>query len=255
MRYPTLPQSLRTIREISPNAVKTVLDIGAQRKTDFLMQVYPDCFHHLFEPASIYHQDLAKNYNDLNIQHKIHSVALSDVDKELYLHNLSMDRSGLITHSQIKPERDEGLDMLVGIETVPARRLDTMFKREALGDLSYIVKLDVDGVEEKIIEGGQDVIGGASFAIIEASMGRQDLCQRAALLEKCGFRMFDICDHAYYFGQLALVDLVMINNRLRDAEMKFQPWQYTEGQVVWKKWQHGFKDLEGASVHDPYGDM
>ena len=42
MRYPTLQQSLRINREIAPHAVEQVIDIGAQRKTDFLMDVYPD---------------------------------------------------------------------------------------------------------------------------------------------------------------------------------------------------------------------
>ncbi|MEL6172636.1 MAG: hypothetical protein AAFR02_11595, partial [Pseudomonadota bacterium] len=103
-----------------------------------------------------------------------------------------------------------------------------------------------------IIAGGQDVIGGASFVVIEASIGRQDLCSRAAVLEKLGFRMFDICDNAYYFGQLALVDLVMINNRLRADEIKFRPWQYTEGKVIWAKWQHGFADHVDVPSEDPF---
>ena len=254
MRYPTLQQSLRINREIAPAAVEQIIDIGAQRKTDFLMDVYADKHHHLFEPVSTYHQDLEKNYQDAGISYSLYKQALSNVDGMLYLHNTSVDGSGRITHSHIKPEREEDLDFLVNIEEIETRRLDSIMSREGLGDLSYLIKLDVDGVEEKIIEGGQDVIGGASFIIIEASIGRQDLCSRAALLEKCGFRMFDICDNAYYFGQLALVDLVMINNRLRNQEIKFKPWQYTEGKVVWSKWQHGFGDHVNEPVTDPFAD-
>ena len=254
MRYPTLQQSLRINREIAPGAVEQIIDIGAQRKTDFLMDVYSDKHHHLFEPVSTYHPDLEKNYQDAGISYTLHKQALSNVDGMLYLHNTSVDGSGRVTHSHIKPEREEDLDFLVNIEEIETRRLDSIMSREGLGDLSYLIKLDVDGVEEKIIEGGQDVIGGASFIIIEASIGRQDLCSRAALLEKCGFRMFDICDNAYYFGQLALVDLVMINNRLRNQEIKFKPWQYTEGKVVWSKWQHGFGDHVNEPVTDPFAD-
>lgn len=254
MRYPTLQQSLRINREIAPGAVEKVIDIGAQRKTDFLMDVYPDKHHHLFEPVSTYHPDLEKNYQDAGIEYTLHKKALSNVDGMLYLHNTSVDGSGRVTHSHIKQEREDDLDFLVNIEEIETRRLDSIMSRESLGDLSYIIKLDVDGVEEKIIEGGQDVIGGASFVVIEASIGRQDLCSRAALLEKCGFRMFDICDNAYYFGQLALVDLVMINNRLRNQEIKFKPWQYTEGKVVWSKWQHGFGDHVNEPVTDPFAE-
>lgn len=252
MRYPTLQQSLRVVRRIAPDSVRQVLDIGAQRKTDFLMDVFPDVKHHLFEPVTTYHHELEQNYRNFGIDYQLHKIALSDTNGTLYLHNRSMDGTGRVTHSQIRSERDEAMAFLTGIEEIETRRLDSVFTRTTLGDLSYLVKLDVDGLEEKIIDGGRDVIGGASFVIIEASIGRQDLCSRAALLEKCGFRMFDICDNAYYFGQLALVDLVMINNRLRDREIKFRPWQYTEGKVVWQKWQHGFAQLKDEPVDDPF---
>ncbi|MEL6827043.1 MAG: FkbM family methyltransferase [Pseudomonadota bacterium] len=254
MRYPTLQQSLRIVREISPAAVEKIVDIGVQRRTDFLMDVYPDKHHHLFEPVSAYHVDLESNYRSADISYTLHKKALSDVDGVLFLHNTSVDGSGRVTHSHIKSEREDSLPFLIDIEEIETRRLDTALSRESLGDLSYLVKLDVDGVEEKIIDGGNDVIGGASFVVIEASIGRQDLCSRAALLERCGFRMFDICDNAYYYGQLALVDLVMINNRLRDREIKFRPWQYTEGRVVWPKWQHGFGDHVREPVSDPFAD-
>ncbi|MEM9667535.1 MAG: FkbM family methyltransferase [Pseudomonadota bacterium] len=232
--------------------MKTVIDIGAQRKTDFLMDVFPDLPHHLFEPAEVYHADLERNYSDRGISYNLHKIALGMIDGTLFLHNTSVDGTGNITHSHIKSAPEDDLDFLVSINEIDTRKLDSVFKRDELGDLSYLVKLDVDGVEEQIVEGGKDVIGGASFVVIEASIGRQDLCSRAALLEGLGFRIFDICDNAYYFGQLALVDLVMINNRLRAQEIKFRPWQYTEGKVVWPKWQHGFPDQVDLPTEDPF---
>ncbi len=253
MRYPVLQQSLKVIRTIDPNAISEIIDIGVQRKTDFLMDVFPDKHHHLFEPVSSYHPDLEKNYRDCGIKYDLYKVALSDVNGDLFLHNTSVDGSRKVTHSQIKPERNEALPFLINIEEIPSRRLDDVFTKDnKLRDLSYLVKLDVDGIEEKIIAGGECVISNASFVVIEASIGRQDLCSRAALLEKYGFRMFDICDNAYYYGQLALVDLVMINNRLRAANIKFRPWEYSSGKVVWKKWQHGFHTLSNEEVKDPY---
>lgn len=254
MRNPTLQQSLRLVRKIAPSSVRMVIDIGVQRKTDFLMDVYPDIPHHLFEPVSVYYEDLELNYGSRGIPFTLHQIALSDADGTLYLHNQSMDGSGRITHSRLLPDRQDGLQFLVNIVEVPSRRLDSVMRRDELGDLSYLVKLDVDGLEEKIIQGGQNVISGASFVVIEASIGRWDLCSRVALLEKCGFRVFDICDNAYYFGQLALVDLVLINNRLRKSEIKFRPWEFTEGKVVWKKWQHGFSSLVNEPIEDPFDE-
>ncbi len=252
MRFPVLQQSLRVIRHIAPDAVQQVIDIGVQRKTEFLMDVFPDRHHYLFEPVSAYYPDLEKNYRDRGISYDLHKMALAGTSGMLFLHNTSGDGSGRITHSFIRAQRDESMKFLVNIEEIPTRRLDDVFTREDLGDLTYLVKLDVDGIEEQIIGGGVDVIGGSSFVVIEASIGRRDLCSRAALLEKHGFRIFDICDNAYYYGQLALVDLVLINDRLRAKEIKFRPWEFSGGKVVWAKWQHGFAHLANESANDPY---
>lgn len=250
MRYPVMAQSLRLARAIAPEAFRQIIDIGVQVKTDFLMSVFSDRHHHLFEPSPGYHAQLETAYREAGIDYSLHKIGLSDTDGFMYLHETSVDGSGRVTHTQIRPERDESMRFLVGIKEIPTRRLDSVFAPNTLPDLSYLVKLDVDGVEEQIIAGGQRVLGNASFVIIETSIGRQDLCRRATLLEELGFRIFDLCDNAYYYGQLALVDIVMINNRLRAAELKFRPWEFSEGKVHWPKWQHGFKDLEHSPVDD-----
>ena len=251
-RYPVLQQSLNLIREISPGSVEHVIDVGAQRKTEFLMDVFPDKHHHLFEPVTTYHKELEENYNNRNISFTLHKIALSNVNGNLYLHNTSNDGSGRITHSQIRDEPDDAMKFLVNIEKIETKTLDYCFPADSLSDHTYLIKMDVDGVEEKIIEGAQSVMSKASFVIIEASLGRRDLCSRAALIEKLGFRIFDICDNAYYFGQLALVDMILINNDLRNSEIKFRPWEYSEGKVIWKNWQHGFKNLEKETFPNPF---
>ena len=124
MRYPSLQQSLRMTRKISPGCIRQIVDIGAQRKTGFLMDAFPDLVHHLFEPVSLFYPDLEKNYRDRNISYKLHQMALSDTNGKLFLHNTSVDGSGNITHAHIKPTREEDLDFLVNIEEVETRRLD-----------------------------------------------------------------------------------------------------------------------------------
>lgn len=252
MRYPVMTQSLRLARTIAPEATQEIVDIGVQTKTSFLIDVFPDRHHHLFEPAAVYYPKLEETYRGAGIDYTLHKAALGDTDGVLYLHNTSVDGSGRVTHSQLRPERDDNMPFLVGIEQIPSRRLDTAFPAGALPELGYLVKMDVDGIEEQIIAGGQQMLKGASFVVIECSIGRQDMCSRAALLEKLGFRIFDICDNAYYYGQLALVDLVLINTRLRDREIRFQPWKYSKGKVHWPKWQHGFKDLEETPINNPF---
>jgi len=246
-----MQQCLRLAREIAPDALSEIVDIGVQTHTDFLVDVFPDRMHHLFEPVSAYRPAIEAAYASRNIPHRMHACALGETNGKQFLHKISQDGSGNVTHSQLRPAREEAMPFLLEIEEIEVRRLDDALPKGTLRDLAYLVKLDVDGAEESIIAGGSRVLAGASFVVIECSMGRQNMCSRAALLEKLGFRIFDICDNAYYFGQLALVDLVMINTRLRKSDIRFRPWEYAGGKVIWDQWQQGFPPLADIRYKNP----
>lgn len=94
-----------------------------------------------------------------------------------------------------------------------------------LRPFTYIVKLAVDGVEEAIVNGGPKTISDASLIIIESSLNRRNVVSRIQLLESKGVRLWDICDPAYYYGQLSQVDLVFINERVRASDIRFRPWE------------------------------
>jgi FkbM family methyltransferase len=252
MRFPVLLQSLRLIRHLAPNAVQQVIDIGAERMTEVLLDAFGDVAHHVFEPDKAHYPALEQNYKARGVYFELHKIALDDVGGRLHLHHTSADGSGRATHSHIKSQRDENLKGLVNIETIDAMRLDDVFTRTALGDLTYLIYLDAGAMNAKVVAGGADVIGGASFVVLEASIGRQELCSHVGLLAKHGFRLFDLCDNAYYFGQLSMVGLVMINDRLRASEIRFRPWDYTAGKVVWPRWQRGFPTVTDEPAEDPY---
>jgi len=252
MRLPTVSDCLRLIRFVDERLCECVIDIGAQRKTDFLMEIFPDKKHYLFEPVKHYHADLRRNYEEKNIDFEILGVALGDVDGEVFLHNTCHDRSGKITHSFIEAAPNKSVKDLVSIEPIECRQLDTQRNQLPLTKHQYLIKLDVDGVEEKIIAGGRQTISEASFLVIEASLGRRNLVSRIQLLETFGFRLFDICDPAYYFGQLSQVDLVFINESVRAAQIKFRPWEHAGGKVIWKQWQHNLG--VASNFDDPFAE-
>ena len=112
---------------IASDACKQVNDIGVQVKTDFLMAVFPARHQHLFEPSPAYHAQLEANYREAGIAYSQHKIALSETDGVLYLHETSVDGSGRVTHTQIRPERDEAMRFLVGIKEISTRRLDSVF--------------------------------------------------------------------------------------------------------------------------------
>ncbi len=248
-RHPTLYHCIKTILDIDPQLQKTVIDVGVQTMTRFLIDCLPNSFHYLIEPVKRYHQVIVKNYTEAGINFYLIGQPVGDCSKEMYLHSLDMDQSGRVTHSRLLENRCE-LKNLKEVEMIMSTTLDELFHPggHELDDYRYIVKMDVDGNEEKIISGGLKMLEKASFIIIEASLGRADVINRGALIERMGFRLFDICDNAYYYNQLALVDLVFINEEIRDRDIRFRPWDRSEG--IWKKelWKHGFKEYEDADL-------
>ena len=72
------------------------------------------------------------------------------------------------------------------------------------------------------------------------------------MMDSLGFRLFDICDNAYYFNQLSCMDLVFINEKLRTGMIKYRPWEYSKWKVLWDKWQQGYPELAKEPVPDVY---
>ena len=248
-RHPTLYHCLKTIIDIDPQLQKTVIDVGVQTLTRFLIDCLPNSHHYLIEPVKKYHPVIEKNYSEAGISFHLIDQPVAERSKEMYLHLLDMDQSGRITHSRLLESRCD-LKNLKSVETIMSTTLDELFNPDCHGldDYEYIVKMDVDGNEEKIISGGLKMLEKASFIILEASLGRADVIKRGALIERLGYRLFDICDNAYYYNQLALVDLVFINEEIRSQNLKFRPWDRSKGLWIQKYWKHGFREYESDEL-------
>lgn len=70
-------QRLKTLRAAGVE-VGTVLDIGVQGSTDFLVECYPEVHHLLFDAIDDYFGTVRQRYSSMSIE-LIH-LALSDVD-------------------------------------------------------------------------------------------------------------------------------------------------------------------------------
>jgi FkbM family methyltransferase len=229
MRKPLNTESLRQLNLLLPSPIDAIIDVGVQYSTPFLMECFPEAFHYLIEPVVIYHGSIRNNYIKAGIKFNLIEAAASDVEGVLFQHLQCLDDSGTITHSQLLDAANNNLQGLVRIDNTPVITLDSTFK-----DLSnYLVKIDVDGIEEKIIRGGVKTIRGASVVIIEATLG--SLISRASLLKSMGMNLFDITDMCYYYGQLQQVDLIFVNSSVSKGDLSFQPLvKYSP--IVWAEW-------------------
>lgn len=58
MRTPRVSETLCIFKAYFNSPIKAVLDVGAQVKTQFLIDAFPNALHYLFEPVEIYHSSL-----------------------------------------------------------------------------------------------------------------------------------------------------------------------------------------------------
>jgi FkbM family methyltransferase len=239
-RQSSLKHALAIAKYIKPESLRTIIDIGAQYETDFLAEICPESYHYLIEPCSHYHARLSHYYKSRNINHEIIRCPMYSEKIKLFLHKVSQDQSGNITHTSLKSEVDKELQFLLEIEELTCQTIDSFIskRKEKVKPLEYLIKIDVDGNDDEIIKGGQNSIKDASFVIIENSVGNTEtFINRLKSIADLGFDIYDICDNAYYYNQLSLVDIMLINKKLKSSEIKFKPWNYSGNKVVWDQWR------------------
>lgn len=236
MRLPTIFDSLKVFKRYYPEKISSVIDVGVHYVgTDFLMSEFRESKHFLIEPVLQYHALIEEKYKKAGISFELFGYAVSNKSGKSYLHIVSGDLSGYITHSELFPEKypERFGEKLIDIVEIKVVTLDDL-AREIKIHKPYIVKIDVDGIEDKIIEGGQNFLRDASLIIIESSPN--ELATRAEMIESLGFRLFDICDLCYYFDQLSTLDLIFINQEIAKNYIDFRPWEKTGGNIIWDKW-------------------
>lgn len=229
MRHSSNSDSIKLLNSLLKQPIEVVVDVGVQYSTPFLMEGYPAAFHHLIEPVTLYHEPIRQNYQKAGIDFNLIEAAAADVDGVLYQHLQCLDEGKVVTHSQLLTAENNSLKGLIEIVKTPVVTLDALFPSLS----NYLVKIDVDGIEEKIIRGGSQTIKNASVVIIEAPLG--SLTSRVRLLEELGMRLFDITDMCYYFNQLQQVDLIFVNAAMVSGDLDFQPFA-KHSPIVWSEW-------------------
>jgi FkbM family methyltransferase len=235
MRTMRIEESLKQFVSSSNIKIDHVVDVGVQWGTPFLIEAFPDAKHWLIEPVREYHQKIMERYEGMRF--RLMPYAVSDSDGLLLLHEYDLDQKGRVSHSTLRNEKVDS-PYLVAVSNVETRKLDNMFVESPFQDFTYIVKIDVDGMEEKIIAGGQSMLRKASLVIVEAPLWA--LQQRLGLIQQLSFNLWDICDPAYYYDQLHQVDLVFVNSEIKKSNINFRPWDKTNGALDRSKWQWRF---------------
>jgi len=220
MKHRTIEEALTLYKEILN--VTTVIDVGTQRCTDFLINVFPESHHYLFEPLTIFNDGIAEYYK--NISHTLISDAVSDTVGPCLLEPWSIPGIGVsgshIFLSMTRTDIGSSSNIIVNTTT-----LDKYFSDIDLSNFNSILKIDVDCVECEIIKGGSTIIPRIGLMIVECNVG--SLSNIVNMAEQLDFSIWDIVSRCYYRGQFTQCDILFINNKLKNTNIKFRPYEQT----------------------------
>lgn len=155
------------IKEIA--SIKTIIDIGANNGdfAEFLANYFKADRTYVFEPLPIYTQELEQKKRSIQ-NLTIFNVALSDTagEETFFQNSYGPASSFLKVSDQSKAE----FPQTAGESAIQVKvaRLDDLLATETL-DGDILIKIDVQGFEDKVIRGGRHIFAKARYVLIEMS--------------------------------------------------------------------------------------
>ena len=172
---------------------KTILDIGANEGqfADKMHMLFPESVIYAFEPIPETFALLQKNFKDVK-QLKAINLALGDTTGEI-----SFNKNEYSPSSSLLPLAEshvENFYFAVKTDPISVRidRLENVIDTEKI-DFPMLVKIDVQGFEDKVIKGGIEVIKKADLILCEVSfveLYKEQLlfAETYEMLKNLGFR-------------------------------------------------------------------
>lgn len=155
------------LKNIQP---KTILDIGANtgQFAKYIHKVFPEARLYSFEPLESCYRELVKEFAEIP-QFQAFNVALGNEFKQtqMYANDYSPSSSLLEMkelHKNCFPHTQQQVLSKVNIE-----KLDDISNNLEIQE-PILIKIDVQGFEDKVIEGGKNIIEQATVLIVEMSI-------------------------------------------------------------------------------------
>ena len=182
---------------------KTVIDVGAQVGTHELYSNFPDAHHVMIEPVIECIPELEKLAKQLRSSW-ILNCAVS-----------SSDGDAILSLSESK--QYSSIDGVIGSSTrkIKQRTVDSIIKEGGLQP-PFLIKVDVDGPEIKVLEGCHETLRSECVVVIEATLAHENprLSQIVRIMDEFGYSTYDIVDYLHRGSDWHLwqVDLIFLRN-------------------------------------------
>jgi FkbM family methyltransferase len=201
------------------SGIRTVFDVGANtgQFARAIHEVLPEAYIYSFEPLSDCFVELQRAMRDVRT-FRAFNTALAESDGKAEFYRSSWSPSSSLLRMQELHKQNFPFTAGESRETVKVRRLDDC-AQELRIENEILVKLDVQGAEDKVIEGGRGLLGRARVLIVETSMdslytGQPLFADIFKLLEGLGFRYKGALSQAFSAldGSVLYTDSIFIRD-------------------------------------------
>ncbi len=167
---------------------KTVIDVGVANGTFDLYKKFPYAFHLLVEPLVEYEQNLKEICNRYNAEY---IMAAANDHSGIATINVHPDLFGSSLLKEIEGSYADGI-----CRKVPSVTIDNLCESRNL-KAPYIIKVDVQGSELKVLDGSQNVLSGTELVILEVSLYQfhvdaPEFYDLISYMKNRGFVVYDI---------------------------------------------------------------
>lgn len=206
---------------IIPLGIKTVIDIGANTGVfaQEMRKRFPEAQLYMFEPLSDCFAQITNVFAQ-DSHAKAFPIALGDTKGSTVIERSSFHPSSSLRHmsdlhKELYPKSKGSTQETIQIDT-----LDNVLGKTELND-RVLVKIDVQGYEDKVLMGGKEVLKRVSVAILETSYlplyeGQplfNDICR---LMDELGFLYYGDLHRHYHpiNGKLLYEDSLFLKKQL-----------------------------------------
>jgi FkbM family methyltransferase len=230
----TLPQVLGHYRDLGFRA-GTVIDVGVAAGTPELYAAFPGAQLLLVEPLEEYRGALEQ----IARQRPAH-VVLAAAGPEAGTMEIAVHRVPACS-SMLGPHRGDGAD--VSWRSIPTVRIDDLVSELGLPG-PYVLKVDVEGAELRVLEGATTLLEAAELVLLEVSLfelvpGAPQLHDVVAGMHRYGFAVADIYHghNRLLDGALAQLDIAFVkeDGRFRRVHDYATPEQ---ADALYRSWGH-----------------
>ena len=207
----------------------TIFDVGAHQGQTIqeYSKHFPNAYFYSFEPFPETYERLSK-YKSARV--RTFPFGLSDkIERQTFFTNKGSATNSLLPLSDTAQTTWDGHQDLhsTGKVICEFQTLDGFVAENAIRDID-LLKIDVQGAEYKVIDGGTGSLGSGIVNVVkcevilsETYQGQHPLHAYLARFDALGFELVNICDLVYgSTGRLIQVDLIMQHcSRRQSREM------------------------------------